>query len=274
VRTSNVPLAPPAGAVVDPAESAKLHPCPWLTVNTCPAIVSVPVRAGPVVGATSNVTALFPLPPAPDGTLIHGTLLRAAQGHPAAAVTATVSLPPAGGTDAVVGVIENEQPCDWATVIICPATVSVPERDGPVVDAIASATDPGPVPVPPAVTLIHTSFVVAVHGHPPPVVTVRVRAPPEGSTVTLSGATSYVHPADSVTEKGSPAMVSVAVRGGPVVGATLNATDAEPFPLAAEVTAIQSALDVAVHGHSPLDACMSTLPFPPGCGNDADGCAN
>jgi hypothetical protein len=245
-----------------------------LTVNACPAIVSVPERAGPVVAATLNATAPLPLPPAPDDRAIHGTLLCAVHEHPAAAVTATVSLPPEEGTDAVVGLIENEQPCDWTTVIDCPATVSVPERDGPVVEAIANATEPGPVPVAPAVTVIHESCAAAVHGHPPVVVTVSVRVPPEGSTVTLGGATSYVHPADCVTENGRPAMVIVAVRGGPVVGATLNATDAEPFPPAGEVTVIQFTLDAAVHWHSALDACMSTLPFPPGCGNDADDCAN
>jgi len=68
--------------------------------------------------------------------------------------------------------------------------------------------------------------------------------------------------------------VSVPVRGGPAVGATLNATDAEPFALAAEVTVIQFTVDAAVHWHSALDARTSTLPLPPPCGNDADGCAS
>jgi hypothetical protein len=83
-----------------------------LTVNTCPAIVRVPDRAGPVVGATLNATVPLPLPLAPDESAIHDTLLFAVHEHPAAAVTATVSLPPEAGNDAVVGAMENEQPCD------------------------------------------------------------------------------------------------------------------------------------------------------------------
>jgi hypothetical protein len=64
-------------------------------------------------------------------------------------------------------------------------------------------------------------------------------------------------------------MVRVAVRGGPVVEATLNATDAEPFPFAFEVIEIQSTSDVAVHVHKPLDGRTSTLPVPPALAIDA-----
>jgi len=37
---------------------------------------------------------------------------------------------------------------------------------------------------------------------------------------------------------------------------------------------IQFTVDAAVHWHSALDARTSTLPLPPPCGNDADGCAS
>jgi hypothetical protein len=60
----------------------------------------------------------------------------------------------------------------------------------------------------------------------------------------------------------------VPVRGGPVVGATVNATGAEPLPLAFDVTEIQLASDVAVHVQRALDARTSTVPLPPVCGND------
>jgi hypothetical protein len=61
----------------------------------------------------------------------------------------------------------------------------------------------------------------------------------------------------------------VPVRGGPLVGATVNVTGAEPLPLA-DVIAIQSASDTAVHVHSALDAWTSTLPEPPAGENDAE----
>jgi len=51
-----------------------------------------------------------------------------------------------------------------------------------------------------------------------------------------------------------PAIVSVPVRGGPVVEATVNPTVAEPFPLALDVTEIHVASDAAVHVQSGLDA--------------------
>src|SRR4029079_17957648 len=70
--------------------------------------------------------------------------------------------------------------------------------------------------------------------------------------------------------KCSPAIVSVPVRGGPVVGATVKATAAEPLPFAPEVIASQSASDAAVHAQSALDARRSTLPDPPPCDIDAD----
>ena len=67
----------------------------------------------------------------------------------------------------------------------------------------------------------------------------------------------------------SPAIVSVPVRGGPVVGATLNETAAEPFPFAPELIAIQSASDEAVQVQSALDARTSTLAVPPPWPKDA-----
>jgi len=60
-------------------------------------------------------------------------------------------------------------------------------------------------------------------------------------------------------------MVSVPTRGGPVVAATVNVTDAEPFPLAFVLTEIQSTSEEAVHVQSGLDARTSTLPEPPAC---------
>jgi hypothetical protein len=72
-----------------------------------------------------------------------------------------------------------------------------------------------------------------------------------------------VHPSDCVTLKCCPAIVIVPARGGPVVGATVNVTVADPFPFAFELTEIQSTVETAVHVQSGLDARTSTLPVPP-----------
>ena len=60
-----------------------------------------------------------------------------------------------------------------------------------------------------------------------------------------------------------PAIVSAPVRGGPVAGATVNETLADPLPFAPDVIAIHSASDCAVHVHNALEARTSTLPDPP-----------
>jgi hypothetical protein len=112
----------------------------WMTVNDCPAIVTVPVR-DVVFGfaAISYETAPLPLPGAPAVTVIHGALLVAVQSHPEAAVTVTVpddAAEVARFTDD--GEIVNAQGAPaWLTVNVCPPIVSVPVRD---VDAGFAAT--------------------------------------------------------------------------------------------------------------------------------------
>jgi hypothetical protein len=142
-------------------------------------------------------------------------------------------------------------------------------RDGPVVAATVKPTVPLPVPEVVASEIQLTSL-DAVHGQPAAAVTVTAFDPPAAPAAYADGAIAYVQPSDCVTLKCSPAIVSVPVRGRPVVGATLNATGAEPFPLAPDVIAIQSASDAAVHVQSALDARTSTLPDPPACENDAE----
>jgi len=66
----------------------------WLTVKVVPAIVSVPLRPGPVLAATSNVTAPLPDPAEPLVTVIHTLLLTAVHGQPAVIVSVVLPLPP------------------------------------------------------------------------------------------------------------------------------------------------------------------------------------
>jgi hypothetical protein len=75
-------------------------------VKVCPAIVSVPDRAAPVVAAAAYVTAPAPEPLAPEVIDNHATaLLDAVHAQPSGAVTVTLPLPPDEGTDSCVGLI-------------------------------------------------------------------------------------------------------------------------------------------------------------------------
>ena len=72
---------------------------------------------------------------------------------------------------------------------------------------------PLPVPLPPDVTLIHPSLLVAVHAHPDPAVTVRLAAPPADVALGLVGDTVKLHAVPAcVTVTVCPATVSVPVR--------------------------------------------------------------
>src|SRR5437762_7396257 len=57
-------------------------------------------------------------------------------------------------------------------------------------------------------------------------------------------------------------MVSVPVRGAPLLGATMNSTEALPVPDAPELIVIQGAFETAVHAQLPA-AVTATLPGPP-----------
>jgi len=67
---------------------------PWLTVKTTPEIVTVPVRAPPVFGATVKETGRLPVPLG-STTVIHDAPLTAVQAQLAAAVTVGLIDPPA-----------------------------------------------------------------------------------------------------------------------------------------------------------------------------------
>jgi len=72
--------------------NAQLSPCE--TAKTCPAIVRLPDRAGPLFAAAVNATVPLPLPLAPDVIDSQPALLVAVQAHPLPAVTFTDPFPP------------------------------------------------------------------------------------------------------------------------------------------------------------------------------------
>jgi hypothetical protein len=260
-ETATVVSPPDAGTVRVSGEIAYVQPWPCTTVTVRPAMASVPDRDGPVVEATVNVTVPDPLPLAPDAIAIHDALLVAFHVQPAPAVTATLPLPPAAGTLCVSGDVVNVQPCPCTTVTVCPPTMRVPVRDGPVVAATAKVTLPAPAPLAPAVIVIHGALLAAVQAHPAAALTSIVRLPPPAATAWLSGDTSKPQPGDCVTVNGCPAIVTVPIRDGPVVAATVNGT--APLPVPAVVpSAIQLTSLDAVQGH-PAAAVTATAFDPP-----------
>jgi hypothetical protein len=105
--TPTVPLVASGATVAFVGEIANVQATPaCVTENTCPAIVSDPLREDvDVLVATLYVTCPFALPVAPDVTVIHGTPLDAVQAHPVALVTATDPAAAAASTDAFTGEI-------------------------------------------------------------------------------------------------------------------------------------------------------------------------
>ena len=131
-------------------------------------MVSVPVRAAPVLALTVNVTDPLPLPADPDEMAIHGTLAAAVQLQPGLVETATgLAVPAAAPIDWLAGLIEYEQlaPAACVTANVWPAIVSVPLRTTPVLAATLKFTFPGPVPLAAEVTVIHGALLDADHAH-------------------------------------------------------------------------------------------------------------
>ena len=118
-------------------------------------------------------------------------------------------------------------------------------------------TLPFPVPLAPFVIVIQENDVVAVQGHPAPAVTSTVLVSPSLSKSRDVGLMEYSHPFACVTVNTFVAMVSVPVRAGPELEATLNRTVPLPLPLAPCVTVIHCEALTAVHAH-PVAAVTET----------------
>src|SRR5437764_10466386 len=89
----------------------------------------VPVRAAAELAAALKLTVPFPLPLAPDVSVIHESLLVDVQVQPEPAeMLIGVPGPPVASTAWLVGLIEAEHPPLCVTVNVWPAMVSVPVR--------------------------------------------------------------------------------------------------------------------------------------------------
>ena len=74
-----------------------VHDSACVTVKMLPAIVNVPVRAGPVCAGALNATLPAPDPVAPEVIESHAALLVAVHAQPFVAITLTDPVPPAAG---------------------------------------------------------------------------------------------------------------------------------------------------------------------------------
>jgi hypothetical protein len=96
--TALEPDQPLAGTVWPVGAIVKVHDVLCVTVNVCPAIVSVPVRAAPELAATVKLTVPLPVPEPPDVTVIQLTFATAVHAQPVPAVTALEPDPPLAAT--------------------------------------------------------------------------------------------------------------------------------------------------------------------------------
>lgn len=173
----------------------KLQPELWPTTNVRPPMDSVPLRAGPVVGATANWTVPFPFPLPPLVIVIHDALLVAVHSHPAPVVTATVPAPPVCATECDSALMLKRQPPLCVTVKTCWPIRRVPVREGPSHAPTRNATVAGPVPDDADVIEIHAVSLCADHGQPAAVVTPIVPDPPSAPTVCEVGVMPTLQPA-------------------------------------------------------------------------------
>jgi hypothetical protein len=93
VDSETVPLPSPGPTLRLDGEIEYVHAgmnARCVTVKVRVAIVAVPVRSAPVFAARVRRTCPFPVPVAPEATVIHDALLVAVQVQPAPAITLTV----------------------------------------------------------------------------------------------------------------------------------------------------------------------------------------
>ena len=131
----------------------------------------------------------MPLPVAPTVMVSHASLLAAVQAQPVDVVTAIVPDPPADATFADAGEIASAHVMPACVrVNVLPPAVSVPVRGVVAVfGATLYVTEPLPLPVAPALIVIHASLLVAVHAQPVDVATATVPVPPPDVTLADAG---------------------------------------------------------------------------------------
>ena len=280
--TAKLPLAPPVATDCVDGETLNVQDgggggggggaaAPWLIVNVCPPIVTVPLRAAPLLAAALIVTLPLPVPLAAVVTVIHGAFDVAVHAHDAAPVTVTVvvAVPPSGAMVAFDGDRENVHGGGAAvcvTVTVCPPTVIVPDRSPPPLAATLKGIEALPVPdeVPRA---IHGAALDAAHAHVLcDAATVTVPLPPAAANDCGLALTVNVHGGGApacVTANVWPATVTMPLRSFVAVfAATSRRTVPLPLPFAPAPIVIHGVLEDADHVQ-PAPAATETVTDPP-----------
>jgi hypothetical protein len=221
-------------------------------------------RAVPVFAATVYDNCADPVRLLLPAMVIQAGTPATLHEQPGTVVTDSVFVAPAAVTETVAGVTVYVQdtPC-CVTVNVRPAIATVPVRcDVAGFAAIVTLTVPFPLPLAPAVTVIHPALLTAVHAQPEVEVTLTLVDSPAAGVVRLAGLIAYVQACTPlwVIVKVRPAMVRVPVLA--VVAecaATEYPTEPEPVPDAPEVTVIQVVFAAAVHVQL-VPAVTETLP--------------
>ena len=123
---------------------------------------------------------------------------------------------------------------------------------------------PFPVPLAPAVTTIHESFLTAVQAQWDAVVTATVPDPPVAANVCVVGLIVYEQGAASwLTVNVLPATVSVVCRAAPVLAAAVTVTEPLPEPEALFIDTHDALASLAVFQEQPEGAVTLTVFEPP-----------
>src|SRR5437870_990414 len=132
---------------------------------------------------------------------IQSVLETAVHAQPSATATVTVPLPPDAGTfcdaglidashDGAGGVDGGAAACACEMPSVWPATSTVPVRGPPLFAETVRPTLPLPVPLDPALTVIQSDWLTAVHPQVPPDCTFTAIDPPCAGTVVFETVTS------------------------------------------------------------------------------------
>ena len=232
------------------------------------------VLPAPVFACTVRLT--LPLPVAPDGVaLIHDGTPETVHAQLLVVVTAICVVPPATGGLYDVGAtvkVHGDAAATWVTVMVCPATVTVPDRKTPEFSWTVSFTVALPDPLAPCVIATQLRVDVAVHAHPVGAVTITSSVAPAAATlVKLPGAALNVQEGGGgggaaappwLTVNGTPEIITVPVRAAPVFGSTLKVAGPLPDPVPLPEILTQEALLTAVHVH-PAPVLTEVVMGPP-----------
>jgi regulatory protein len=271
-----------------------------VTVNVCPAMVSVPLRSAPEFALVVNVTVPLPLPEPPDETVIHPAFGVTLHEQPLAVVTLTLAVPaptptrvdeldseytqgagdggggvgvgagagsgvgPGAGSGVVPGGSGTVAPASLTTTV-WPATRTVPVRSAPLFAAARSVSAALAEPLAAPTIVNHAASLVAFHAQPFNVSIATGIVPPAAETAVFDGATLKRQGAASCVTGTCVLLTSRTARRSIAsgFGMTVYRTVALPCPLASVAIGAHAALLLTDHVQSRVVETSSEPLVPP-----------